>query len=511
VYRIAIVDDERIVKLAVQSMIDWSQSSEGAPTFELAGTASDGAEALELVERERVDIVISDLRMAGMDGLEMLGRLMRLEAPPEVIVLSNFGDYEYVREALKGGALDYILKTDIGPERLMAAIREAAARLDERGRALVSERAFIVEAEGSLEALRSAYRRASSRAREQGQGALLGSVLALALDPESDRPVDGALRALLPQGLKFCDSCVLAPSEGGSLFVMPLFPRDSTCDSGAVASWLSDQLRLYYGIRAGIAWSSPFSCDDELVDAFALAARAADLFFYASNSGVVLDARRYGPPSSGLLDEIESCLRALAASDAPRELRSLLSRAAELGLPPPFVKASVAEAVVRLSGAAAAGRAVEEAASEDRLLEAALSALASAESALREPQSQRAEVVRVLERLDADIARRVCVPDLAAEAGLSESYLCTVFKAQTGKSIVGYVNDRRLERARELLGTGRFLVKEAAAKVGFDDPFYFNRLFKRRFGVAPSSLIPPAGARSPGRFLDCAAQSRPGG
>ncbi len=491
-YRVAIVDDERIVKLAVQSMIEWG----GALELELAGTASDGAEALELARRERVDIVVTDLKMAGMDGLELLTELKRLEEPPEVIVLSNFGDFGFVREALKGGALDYILKTDISPESLMACIREAVARLGARGRSGSRPRdrgAFLVEAESGQEGLLAAFRAALRGAGVPRRGALL----AFALDSDSDRPADGALRALAPQGLKACASCAISSADGGAVFLMPLFAEDSSFEPGAAASWLADQARLYYGILAGVAWSAPFADEEGLARAFAAVSRAAELFFYSVNAGKALESANRAPPPRSVLDELELALPGPGrpSADPMHDLRAVVARAADLDLPPAFLRAIAARSASYVAAGEGGTRgelalAIESAPTDALLLEAYAAAAVPEGVKSAGPRACRAEVRRVLERLDADLAARVSVPDLAKEAALSESYLCTVFKAQTGKSIVGYVNDRRLDRAADLLRTGRYLVKEAAAEVGFDDPFYFNRLFKRRFGASPSSIIP---------------------
>jgi two-component system response regulator YesN len=66
--------------------------------------------------------------------------------------------------------------------------------------------------------------------------------------------------------------------------------------------------------------------------------------------------------------------------------------------------------------------------------------------------------------------------------------LCKVFKEDTGKSIVHYINGLKMKIAYGLLNKGDIMIKEAAAAVGIDDPFYFNRLFKKFYGVAPREI-----------------------
>lgn len=82
----------------------------------------------------------------------------------------------------------------------------------------------------------------------------------------------------------------------------------------------------------------------------------------------------------------------------------------------------------------------------------------------------------------------VDLASLAASAGLSAAYFARLFKQQTGLSVKAYAAQHRMLRARRLLAEGRLSVKEVAHELGFDDPFYFSRLFTRHFGVSPSAF-----------------------
>jgi two-component system, response regulator YesN len=100
-----IFDDEYIVLHGLQKMIDWSKYG-----IELVGTASNGYAAIDLVETHSPDIVFTDIRMPGMDGLEVVEKV--LEAAPEIIcvVFSGFNEFAYVKKALKLGVSDYLEK-----------------------------------------------------------------------------------------------------------------------------------------------------------------------------------------------------------------------------------------------------------------------------------------------------------------------------------------------------------------------------------------------------------------
>ena len=120
VIRVAVVDDDPLVRAALAMML------RGAPDVQIVGEAGDGVSGLALVERERPDVVLMDIRMPVMDGLEALAALMRWEDPPKVIVLTTFDADEYVARALGGGASGFLLK-DTPPAELVDAVRKVAA------------------------------------------------------------------------------------------------------------------------------------------------------------------------------------------------------------------------------------------------------------------------------------------------------------------------------------------------------------------------------------------------
>lgn len=134
--RILIVDDHPVVCSGLNNML----SSHSA--LEVGGTAASGDRAIALVQEEHFDIMLLDLRMAGMDGLAVLQEMKRFPHPPRVIVLTSFAKEEEIYKAIRAGAQGYILK-DTTEAEIVAAIlavaggkryipRDIAARLADR-------------------------------------------------------------------------------------------------------------------------------------------------------------------------------------------------------------------------------------------------------------------------------------------------------------------------------------------------------------------------------------------
>lgn len=123
--RLLVVDDHALVRSGIVGLLE-------AAELEVVGEAGDGLEAIELVRRLRPDVVLMDIRMPGLDGIEATRRIAGVPGAPRVLVLTTFDLDEYVYRALQAGASGFLLK-DAPPDRLVEAVRTIA-----RGEALLA-------------------------------------------------------------------------------------------------------------------------------------------------------------------------------------------------------------------------------------------------------------------------------------------------------------------------------------------------------------------------------------
>lgn len=118
--RVVLADDESVVRGGLRMILE---SQDG---IEVVGEAADGRESLELTRTLDPDVVLMDIRMPVLDGIEATRRLAAAEARARVLVLTTYGLDEYVYEALKAGATGFLVKTE-SPDRLVEGIRVVAA------------------------------------------------------------------------------------------------------------------------------------------------------------------------------------------------------------------------------------------------------------------------------------------------------------------------------------------------------------------------------------------------
>ena len=120
-YRVLLADDEEEIRAGISRKIDWTGLG-----FALVGEAENGAEALELSEQLKPDVVLTDIKMPFMDGLELCRRLRQSLPAAKLVVFSGFDDFEYARQAVGMGVSEYIMKPINAPEmgEVLTRLRE---------------------------------------------------------------------------------------------------------------------------------------------------------------------------------------------------------------------------------------------------------------------------------------------------------------------------------------------------------------------------------------------------
>lgn len=142
--KVFLVEDEFIVREGIKNNIDWSKFG-----YEFCGEASDGELAFPMIQKLKPDIVITDIRMPFMDGLE-LSKLIKKELPEtEIIILSGHEEFEYAKEAIRIGVAEYLLKP-INGEDLLKEVDEVASKIVEKRKESEIKRQYIQEMEENI-------------------------------------------------------------------------------------------------------------------------------------------------------------------------------------------------------------------------------------------------------------------------------------------------------------------------------------------------------------------------
>ncbi|HZG57437.1 response regulator, partial [Paenibacillus sp.] len=124
-HEVLIVDDEPVARESLKYLIDWEEHG-----FVITAEAANGQQALELLKKRHYALVLTDIRMPTMNGLELIER-MKAVADCPVVILSGYDDFEYARQGLKLGAKEYLLKP-VDEDELIEVLRRTGAEIEER-------------------------------------------------------------------------------------------------------------------------------------------------------------------------------------------------------------------------------------------------------------------------------------------------------------------------------------------------------------------------------------------
>ncbi|ENH95986.1 two-component response regulator [Gracilibacillus halophilus YIM-C55.5] len=155
VCRVLIVDDEMLIRQGIINYIDWE-----AEGFQIVGEASNGQEAMDMIEQTHPHIVITDIVMPVMDGIDVVKAVKRAYPSIEIVVLSSFENYDYVRSTFQNGVADYILKPKLNEDELCQILYQIAANipdLDHTARQRSPEQLLETVLRGNESALDEAF------------------------------------------------------------------------------------------------------------------------------------------------------------------------------------------------------------------------------------------------------------------------------------------------------------------------------------------------------------------
>ncbi|MFD0714300.1 response regulator [Paenibacillus sp. GCM10027626] len=494
-YTVLLVDDEQWILKDLRRLIDWEQHG-----FRIAGEAFSGTEAEVIAQSLKPDVIISDIRMPGMDGLALLRHISRKLQPAAVTVfISAYDDFGYAQEAIKLGAFDYILKP-VKKAELIATLQRVAARLAEQQ---VKELA-AAEWERSrsfVELLEQRLAETDIRRKLEACGLKLDHI---------------DYRIVIIRTQEGADTCV-AEQLGKlqsrwtelSLLAVRLGSRKWACiinNNNGMPFSVPRLRRLLYSLReqaaehhVQIGVSRPAQRLKLLRDAFRQAETMAIHEFVTGKRGIACYSKQSG-------FWFEARMKRIMDAD----LQQLIEIAGQLRTPPSRLNVegiSMIQTAMQLrasqlydSHAAEFDMTIGNALSEQELavafasmqewLDVLLDLLRQREW-LHDPPPRKSSsntmIQEMLAEIESSYQRKLLIGEFAKQYHLNASYLSQLFKQETGESFTSRLVGVRMEKAAELLREGALTVHEISEKVGYDDYFHFSKLFKKHKQISPAA------------------------
>ena len=492
-YRAIIVEDELLIRVAYQSIVDWN-----AYGFELTGVFENGQAALDAFDEANPDFVLTDTKMPLCDGIELISEIKKRSPETVCIILSAYGDLDYVKEGMRVGADDYLLKLDITPERLGALLEETAQKLKKLKRSGV-ESVSVERQKGREEFLRRLIRGEYSerdtvldylkfyRIRLNTKRLICLSVSIAAEERQTlTEEMAAAVRQILLQTLQSAGTWALSDFQSN------LFCAIGCCDEGVP--------ELYgENVKKSVLFSlkSVLNLSDVMIQW----KRAADIMDVPGVFTEIMPGKHADDSVLDVIQEIVDLLlrqqyeevisrfRALSrlVSDTPvislgimRNRCSYILMSLQTVMKNDHIlNAWFADRYPELT------RELEQCFSQRDLtcwLEQ-LGGIFNEMSRTRTPAASISESAAEYIRLH--FAEDLALGDIAGHCGISPTYLSRIFAQEKGKGILEYLTDMRIRHAKELLADTNGKIYEIAAEVGYSDAVYFNKVFKRNTGMTP--------------------------
>lgn len=513
-YSILLADDEIMELETLTEYVRWESMG-----IRVVGAAKNGREALELVRELDPDIILTDVRMPIMDGLEFAKRAKQLSQRVKIVFLSGHDEFQYIKAALSVEASGYLLKPlDLEElaqlmEKVKAKVEEA--KLAEGSREVVGEkllrRLLIEESEEKRTELAASLRTVAGFALPRGS---FRAAYALVSRSRRDGSRSDGMPAPLERSIADAVHARLrALGYGGRLIdwesgsFAALYPASEADDTREVWQRLRGLIEDDFPVSLTVGISR---AGDRLEEAHGLfrAAKAAVGHAFYRGHGTLLEAEELRPTVSeeiGIDASRAALCKAIGRLDAEAaeaEAAAFLERLRERHAHPNLARLAAARLVDSVERHFRAVHKEPQAsppfdsdeeimnrrATLDEIGEYLVHVCQSLVIALSDKDKDRHQpIVRhVQDIIDRSYSKPLTVDDIAKEVYLSPNYVRTIFKEKTGRTILEAITEKRMDRAVRLLADPSLKVHDIAASVGYENVSYFCSVFHKHTGLTPN-------------------------
>jgi two-component system response regulator YesN len=526
-YRVLIVDDDIVIRHDLSALIDWPEYG-----YTVAAEADNGLAALDVLRSGDIDLVVTDIYMPVMDGVELIRRAKEEFGGVEFIVISNYDEFKYVKDAMKYGAFDYLLKYEIDPSGFIPVITAVRRILDGKRRSLRANMENSGDWRLMLEEKfwRNALTSPPDLLELQTESGKLGIEIHSApfvlfllnanhpagcdhLPPRLLKELDGSLPSLAGECAEmFKYRRVLRMEE--SLWAIVLKPGEISQSVVKNSCFLfsKDLLRRIkqkFDLHIVLVMSEVILKAENFPEAYGKMREALDYKFYfgpdtfIDMSYIRAFADKYEGSGletlrQGMLENIGQLNFELARQQLASIAEAIRNAKLNPGLVYEYFSALLLSMRELLEARGVPAHSPDGIAGGQRIrslktlkqLEAYVQEqMNGAEAASRGIKDTpcRLEVRKALGYIRNNYMKNLSLESVSSYAGVSKNYLCKLFKEETGENFVEYLNKYRIEKAKGLISGSNKSMKEVASLVGLDYA-YFCKVFRNTVGKKPSDL-----------------------
>lgn len=496
---VMIVEDEELILMGIKSIVDWERLG-----LEVVHTAYDGLEALKKWEEQPVDIIISDIDMPGMTGLELLEEIRKRDENVRFIILTGYDKFEYAQKAIRLEVENYILKP-INEEELEQQLILAKERLDELEKKKIL---YIDEKTDWMQFLSGKtqeeeydyYRENLNLPKEKG--IYRAAVMKWSTESVKEKRITDMLMAIHSERTPL-RMVLLLPD------CMLLLLKDLQ-EAGEVKEYfqnLQDEIESRFDILTFISIGPVFRDYRKLPASYREAMKLQKYLLIDGYGSCVDEEHIRDRKSEDIVIDRELLQKMILKKEnegtigyledlfinnlkSGVSVDSLYQMAVHIAMFLQEIKKEYKlENVEKLHDLPELLETIYQADDIFGIKALFISEVNGIIQCLHEDTIQYTPVVRqIMEEVDKNYQEDMNLKTLAYKYHMNASYLGQIFQKEVGCSFTQYLSGKKIEKAKELILTTNMKINDIAKKVGYPDTSYFYRKFKQRYGVAPASL-----------------------
>ncbi|PKM93860.1 MAG: hypothetical protein CVU84_13190 [Firmicutes bacterium HGW-Firmicutes-1] len=522
-YRLVVVDDEEIVINAVKFIVEKNMEN-----VEIIGTAKNGREAIEAAIRLNPDIMLMDITMPGINGVDAIKEIIEHNSKIKFVILSAYEQFEYAKEAVGLGVQDYLLKP-INRYKLIDALNEVIKTLEIEHSKRIKEIENMEKLQNVLPILEQGfiysilmnrdYEDEISKYKELFELKEEGGYLLVIEFGEYDsstlkNKIGSGVKLqksynLIRDSLKFKYKCLVGPAIINRIivFVSKDHPSDEyefRLETIEMAEYIAETAMKKTGVECYIGIGGyyhlkelPYSYEEALKALRDSNGQAVthikdvknenrmELDVYNTIGKELLVAFESGNEEKTLvyLNKIYDAISCLPTHDQPNkciEIMVLIYRKA-------YEMDVKSDTVINYSSY------LEEIIGQDKeeLQRWSIRKVKYFVSRISEMNKNKVSkaVLEAKNYIDIHYSKELTLEEISRVVSVSPQYFSKLFKEETGFNFIEYLTNSRIEKAKELIKNSQMTMKEVCFEVGYNDPNYFSRLFKKIVGVSPTDYL----------------------
>lgn len=503
-YKVFLVDDEPFIIEGLYDIVEWSDLG-----LEIVGSAGNGKQALEALKHTPADLLITDISMPFMDGLQLIREARAIKRDLKVIILSGYNEFEYLKEGLALGIENYLLKP-INVDEMESTLKNAVEKLDLRSESLAPlarDRDILKE-----NILYRWMTGAISEAELTERAALLNFdisraaflVALIRTNREGNSLVEAISELRAPEGL---DMVHFRDLQGD---VVALFLMQEAEEGKRKAldqlRWLRRRVERAGAEECRIAVGAVARDIREVPHSFADARKAQEYFLLFDRSEII-DYSALPLGKEPKMSDIVSALdyeKLILAKDEEKLLRSIEKdfEACQRvqGMTPALLQSIAIEMIIQFHLPFRSGQHAEfqpwygegirkaaAAATKEQLVGIVKEAAKGVMEALR--TDGRSPIVKqVLTHIHNSYHESLTLKGMGERYHIHPAYLGQLFQRETETTFTEYINRYRIEQAKRMLQETNEKVQDIAKSVGYWEIGYFYKQFKKYVGVSPREV-----------------------